>query len=93
MGSEQIDNFGRVRPNRNRYQAFTKTVNKKSHYLGTYDTKEDAIKAVYTWSKLHAEGIPAAKAAMDIKNLTPSYSLPADAPIRFRLANEIGTIK
>ena len=92
MDSEKISD-GRVTPKKNKFQAFTKTVNKKSHYLGTYDTREDAIKAVFIWSKLHAEGIPAAKAAFDIKNLTPSYSLPADAPIRFRLAKEIGTIK
>ena len=92
MGSEKISN-GRLTPKKDRYQAFTKTVNKKSHYLGTYDTREDAIEAVHTWSKLHAEGLPAAKAAMDIRNLTPSYRLPADAPIRSRLAAEIGTIK
>lgn len=93
MASEKVNNLGRVAPRRNKYQAFTRSIDKKAHYLGAYDTREDAIKAVHAWSRLHSEGIPAAKAAFDIRNLTPSYTLPADAPIRAKLAMEIGTIK
>ena len=92
MASEKLDG-GRVVPKRNRYQAYTKTVNKKSYYLGAYEKKEDAVEAVCKWAKLLAEGTSAAKAAFDIKNLIPTYTPPHDAPIRSRLAKEIGARK
>ena len=85
-----IKNCGRVtQKNGGSYQAWSKGIKKKQHYLGTYIKKEEAVDAVYQWAKRFNDGEHAGSVAFEIRGKVPKWVPPQDAPMRRRMGLSI----
>ena len=89
--SEKITGRGRITQKNcsQSWQAWSKGVKNKQHYLGTYTNKEEAIDAVYQWSKRYEDGEPAGSVAFEIRSKIPKWTPPQDAPMRRRMGLSI----
>ena len=89
--SEKITGRGRITQKNGSpsWQAWSKGVKSKQHYLGTYTKKEEAIDAVYQWSKRYEDGESAGPVAFEIRSKIPKWVPPQDAPMRQRMGLSI----